>query len=137
MIRRRFRAQSLVEFGLVTPVFLIMLFGIIEGGRLLWTVHTLNNAAKEGSRYAMVRGDNSDLADAPANSAKIKDYVVTKSTALDPDGLTVTMNLLDGGMDDQERVQVLVTYDYSFIVGPFLGFEDTQLSADSTAIFSR
>lgn len=137
MVRRRVRAQSLVEFGLVTPIFLLLVFGIIEGGRLLWTVHTVNNAAKEGSRYAMVRGTNSELSDAPATEGNITTYVASKSTALNPDELSVALNLIDGGMDNKERFQVVVTYDYTFIVGPFLGVEDTQLTADSTAIFSR
>lgn len=34
-----------VEFALVMPVFLLLLFGIIEFGRLLWTSHALHDTA--------------------------------------------------------------------------------------------
>ncbi|AVA24572.1 TadE family protein [Rhizobium sp. NXC24] len=36
---------SAVEFALVAPVFFLMLFGMIELGRLLWTSHALHDTA--------------------------------------------------------------------------------------------
>ncbi|RCS23048.1 pilus assembly protein [Phyllobacterium salinisoli] len=36
---------SAVEFALVLPVFLLMLFGIVEFGRLFWTSHALQETA--------------------------------------------------------------------------------------------
>jgi hypothetical protein len=56
--RRRSRGQALVEFALVAPLLFVLLFGIIEGGRLLLYYHSLNNAVREGTRYAIVHGSN-------------------------------------------------------------------------------
>jgi Flp pilus assembly protein TadG len=52
--RRRSRGQALVEFALVLPVFLILLFGIIDIARLVFLASALNNGAREGARFAAV-----------------------------------------------------------------------------------
>jgi Flp pilus assembly protein TadG len=51
--------QALVEFALVAPVFFLLLFAIIEAGRFILYYETLNNATREGARYAIVNGGNS------------------------------------------------------------------------------
>jgi Flp pilus assembly protein TadG len=51
---RRSRGQALVEFALVLPVFLLILFGIIDAGRLIYTYNTIANAARDGARVAIV-----------------------------------------------------------------------------------
>lgn len=56
---RRSRGQALVEFALVAPLFLLLLFGIIETGRFIFYYEMLNNATREGARYAIVNGANS------------------------------------------------------------------------------
>jgi Flp pilus assembly protein TadG len=48
------RGQALVEFALVIPIFLLMLFGILDLGRAVYAYSTLNNAAREGARVAVV-----------------------------------------------------------------------------------
>jgi hypothetical protein len=55
--RNRSRAQALAEFALVAPLFFLMLFGIIDFGRYVYYVQILNNAAREGARYAIVHGE--------------------------------------------------------------------------------
>src|SRR5262245_63982542 len=64
--RRRSRAQALVEFALVSPIFFLLLFGIIDFGRYVYYVQILNNAAREGARYAIVHGGNSLAPSGPA-----------------------------------------------------------------------
>jgi TadE-like protein len=60
VIRRRRRplGQALVEFSLVAPMFFLLLFGIIEGGRFIYYYETLSHATREGARYAIVNGAN-------------------------------------------------------------------------------
>ena len=53
------RGQAMVEFALVAPVFFLVLFAIIEGGRFMFYYETLNHATREGARYAIVNGANS------------------------------------------------------------------------------
>jgi hypothetical protein len=45
--------QALVEFALIITVLLMIIFLIIEASRILWGWITVQNAAREGARYAI------------------------------------------------------------------------------------
>jgi hypothetical protein len=47
------RSQALIEFALVSPVLLLLLFGIVDIGRAVFYFDTLNHAAREGARAAV------------------------------------------------------------------------------------
>ena len=53
----RQRSQALIEFALVSPVLLLLLFGIVDIGRAVFYYDTLNHAVREGARSA-VRASN-------------------------------------------------------------------------------
>ncbi|HEX8598516.1 MAG TPA: TadE family protein [Chloroflexia bacterium] len=53
--RKSARGQTLVEFAFVSVFLMLLLFGIIEMGRLLFAFSVVSNAAQEGSRYAITR----------------------------------------------------------------------------------
>ena len=46
-------SQGIVEFALIAPILLIMLFGIVDFGRLIFVYATLNQAVNEGARTAI------------------------------------------------------------------------------------
>ena len=46
--------QTLVEFALVLPIFLLLVMGIFELGRAITYWHDLNNTAQVAARYAVV-----------------------------------------------------------------------------------
>lgn len=50
--RRSERSQALVEFALVSPVLLLLTFGIIDFGRAMYFYVTIGNSAREVARYA-------------------------------------------------------------------------------------
>jgi hypothetical protein len=52
--RRNSRGQSLVEFALVLPIFLLIFFGLIDVGRVVYLQNAFNEAAREGARYGSV-----------------------------------------------------------------------------------
>lgn len=77
----RSRGQALLEFAIVAPIFFLMLFAIIDFGRYVYYVQTLNNAAREGTRYAIVHGSNSFQPAGPASddsavAAVVRNYAV-------------------------------------------------------------
>lgn len=51
------RAATAVEFALLAPVFLGMMFGIIEGSRFLWIRQSLGEVAFSTARCASVSAD--------------------------------------------------------------------------------
>lgn len=52
--RQARRGQTLVEFALILPIFLLMLFGLVDVGRIVYANSTLSQAAREGARLASV-----------------------------------------------------------------------------------
>lgn len=53
MLRKQEKAQGLVEFALILPVLLLLLLGIIEGARVIWSYITVQTAVREAARYAI------------------------------------------------------------------------------------
>ena len=69
--RKRERGASLVEYAFIFIIFLTLIFGIGGFGHALFVYHYLNEAAKEATRYAAVRGSTcgSDSSCVASNSA--------------------------------------------------------------------
>jgi Flp pilus assembly protein TadG len=47
--------QTLVEFALVLPIFLMLLFGLLDGGRYVYMTSVLSQATREATRLAAVQ----------------------------------------------------------------------------------
>ena len=50
------KGQGMMEFALALPLFLLLLFGVIEMGRLLMTFSAVFSAAREAARYGAAVG---------------------------------------------------------------------------------
>lgn len=81
---RRGRGQALVEFALVIPVFLLVLFGLIDVGRFVYLNSTLSQAAREGARLGSVEASYRGSAD-PACGALGGPVCPANDTALRTD----------------------------------------------------
>jgi hypothetical protein len=55
---QRTKAQGMVEFALVLPILLLLIFGIIEYSRLFYAWILIENAARSGVRYAVTGNYN-------------------------------------------------------------------------------
>ena len=104
----------MVEFAVVTGlIFLPLLFGIIEFGRLLWAKNMVTAAAREGVRYAIVHGsDNQAHGGTLFDSASVAAYVEGR-TKLSPIQVSVAST---GGKDPTDTVTVTVKYNYTPVV---------------------
>lgn len=47
------RSQALVEFAIIAPLLVVLLFGIVDFGRLIYAYVTINQAVNEGARVAV------------------------------------------------------------------------------------
>ena len=54
LILRSDRAASAAEFAMVLPLLLLLIFGIIDIGRYMWTINQAEKATQMGVRYAVV-----------------------------------------------------------------------------------
>ena len=51
---REERGQAMVEFALIVPLFILVLVGLFDVGRAIYAYNTVNNAAREAGRLAIV-----------------------------------------------------------------------------------
>ena len=74
-IGRNTQGATIVEFALVAPIFVILLFGIIEGSRAFWVKQTLERVAHATARCMSVDS-------ACATTAAQKQYAVDRARSL-------------------------------------------------------
>jgi Flp pilus assembly protein TadG len=79
--RRNRRGTAAVEFALVAPVFFLLVFGMIEYGRMVMVQQVITNASREGARVGVLDGSAaSDVSTAVNNylsAAKISGATTT------------------------------------------------------------
>jgi Flp pilus assembly protein TadG len=59
LCRKKRRGAAVVEFAIVAPVFFLLVFGMIEYGRMVMVQQILTNASREGARVAVLDGATS------------------------------------------------------------------------------
>lgn len=150
--------QALVEFVLVAPLFFLLIFAIIDFGRYVYYVQILNNAAREGTRYAIVHGSNglpSSGPPAPGTvsldpagdnvKAVVRDYLVgvigSGTSILDvsvcwlnqPTGTTPRC----GGSNGRGNpVEVTVDYQFRSVI-PIVPLPPVQIRGGSTLVVNN
>jgi len=109
-------AQSLVEFALVLPLFLLLVTGILDTARAVWQENTLAYAAREGTRYAIVHGASGNPVVGPCSSClnPVTNNLANVTSAVTGNavgvyGINVTVDYPDGGNNRNQRVTVDAT----------------------------
>ena len=112
-IRRSESGASAVEFALLLPVLMMILFGIIEFGLALYRQAILTNASREGARLGIVQS-------VPAiTTAQIDAAIDNYLTAAGITPGNVTRAIVAGGVTGTP-VQVTLTLPYTYSVLPGL-----------------
>jgi Flp pilus assembly protein TadG len=114
----RKRAAAVVEFAVVLPLLLTILFGIIEYGWVFMVRQSLQTAAREGCRLAVLQ---------TATDAAIEKRV---QAVMQPTGLStysVTMTHASVG-NPIETVEIQVPYNDVSLMGGFFGTHDYNLA---------
>jgi Flp pilus assembly protein TadG len=81
--RKKRRGAAVVEFAVVAPVFITLVFGMIEYGRMVMVQQLLVNAAREGARVAILDGSTT-----AATQSTVTTYLSNASVS----GVTVTVS---------------------------------------------
>jgi Flp pilus assembly protein TadG len=116
--RRKLGGQNLVEFALVTPVFLLLLMGLLEGGRLIYYYNTVNHAAQEAARVGVLANTSS--------VGQVKDEAVNAATPLSLNTANVTVEVNGGATSFSDRtigdrLAVSVGHDFTPVVAMVFG----------------
>ena len=112
--RGKERGQAMVEFALLLPIFLIVLFLIVDFGVGISRWVIITNSTREGARLGAVCGVGSGcdpMVDIPVRVAS------NSSGLLDPADVTVSYvdQDLNGEVDRGESVVVESNYQYTLI----------------------
>lgn len=123
------RGQSIVEFGLALPVFLMVVFGTVDLGRVVFTYVGLVNGVREGARFAKVNcPDTAAKRTAVANVVVDRTWTVTITTA------NVTVPAPASCAPPNGFVDVSATTTFDTVAADFLGVLPTMtLSASARA----
>jgi Flp pilus assembly protein TadG len=104
---------AIVEAAFVLPVILLLLIGIMSGAIMVYTADEVSNVAREGARWASVRGSDYHLytLKPAATAADIQAYTLQQPVMLDPNRMTVTVTW-QGSNKPGQYVTVDVSYDF-------------------------
>jgi Flp pilus assembly protein TadG len=97
------KAESAIEFALVIPVCILIVFGIIEMAYVLWAKSSMNYATSYGSRYAFVYPT--------ASVSDINNFALSK-ISLDGSPISFTIS------QNPTNVTIQGTFNYSWLVVP-------------------
>jgi len=105
LFRRYRRAAAAVEFAVVAPVFLLLVFGMIEYGRMVMVYQVITNASREGARAAVLDGATTNSV-----TTAVNDYLTTGAVS----GATVTVSPdPPSGAQNGDPVTVTVSIPFS------------------------
>ncbi|MGI6452354.1 MAG: TadE/TadG family type IV pilus assembly protein [Syntrophomonadaceae bacterium] len=95
------KGQGLVEMALVLPILLLLLFGIVEFGRVYGSALLVSSLARDGARFGAVGH----------NDAEIENLITSRASWLNPGALSVNIS---PSYEDRVRGEALaVRVDYS------------------------
>lgn len=99
----------MVEFALLAPLFTAMLFGLIEGGRMLWTRQTLENVAHAGAR-CLAAGANACLT-LPETRSHVAALAAGRGVRLLSADVAPERGVICEGVGGFDRVSVSVAFN--------------------------
>lgn len=152
--RHRQRGSTLAETAIVMAVLLALLFGIIDFGRALYTYSFVAQLARQGARWAIVRGANSctgGIDNCNATSAELQTYVQSLNEgATNASSITATLTFpppSDNGTNCPSTIaipsnkpgclaKVTVTYPFTFML-PFLPKSGISMTSTSQMVISN
>ncbi len=136
---------------LVSMVLFAMLFGIIEFSLALYTFNYVSDAAREGTRYAIVRGTSCNvLTNCNVTAAQIQTYIqklgypgmnpsntTVTTTWFSPSAAPVTWTACGSPCEAPgNAVQVTVTYSFPLSI-PFVPKETLSLHSTSMMVIAN
>ena len=78
--RRNRQGAAVVEFAIVAPVFFLLVFGMIEYGRMVMVQQVITNASREGARVGVLDGSTTSSVTTAVNNYLTAAKISTAST---------------------------------------------------------
>ena len=128
----------MTETTIVLMVFLLLVFGMIDLGVMVARSQSLAEAARNGARASIVRGEFAQLPLGPAaidsvaaDSNPVADALRQQLVLMDPKEVRISVTWPDGGNKFNQRVHVTVSADFTPIMTYIFGSPTWTLHGDS------
>ena len=111
--------SNIVEFALILPLLVVLVFGIIDFGLALFDKAVITNASREGARAGMVfkvpRMTDAEI------QAVVQNYTSTHLVTFGSPNLQTTITRIDndglgGNTSSGDTLSVRVDYPYNYLV---------------------
>jgi Flp pilus assembly protein TadG len=112
------RGTAAIELAMTMPVFLMLLFGAVEFGLLMWTKLGLQHGVEMAARCATINSSTCDSA------SHTKSYALTQAYGLSVPVSTFTVSTPACGN------QVQATYKFNFVT-TYIGLPNLTITASS------
>jgi Flp pilus assembly protein TadG len=131
----REQGGSLIELAVTLPVLFGLIFCFIETCMLLYTYEMISISARQGARYAMVRGASCPSTANPtceATPAQVRAYVLGLGWPNIGGGIVTPTVNYDGNESVGSHVQVTVSYTFQITL-PFVPINSIAMSSTAKA----
>jgi Flp pilus assembly protein TadG len=115
-LTRSSRGQSLVEFGLIIPIVILMMIGLFDLGRIVFTNNSLSDGARQGARHAATDPEDvaycdriDDAVRSAIRSQPLTTYTVTYTTVSNVGVETADYLLCEDGADGPDSGSLPIT----------------------------
>ncbi len=110
MANRNNKGMSSVEFALVLPVFMMLLFGIVEFGTAFYKQQVLTSAAREAARIGIVAVNPRPTA------TQVKEKALSYLDQVGLDSGSAVVNVSGAGGKSGDPLSVEIAYPASFVL---------------------
>jgi Flp pilus assembly protein TadG len=114
---RNQRGVAAVEFGIIAPIFIAMLVGIVDLGRYMWTLNTMQYAVDQSVRAGVVQKLTTD---------QVTSLVKNSLPGLDPNAVTV--DVVSGA--STLSITADMTYAFLFPMSSFMDSTDINVRTE-------
>ncbi|HVA81454.1 MAG TPA: TadE/TadG family type IV pilus assembly protein [Candidatus Binataceae bacterium] len=130
------RGQSYVEFAMIGTALFFFVFGIINMAQAVFAYNWVAYAAREGSRWAAVRGSDIVNSGTPmTTSSDVSSYVEGETRGLKLSNMNVAASWSDPTEKPGSTVLVNVTYQFNF-TAPFQSLGPINMGSTSQMVIS-
>jgi Flp pilus assembly protein TadG len=119
--QHRRRGISAVEFAIISPVLLLFMLGLVVGAFGIFRYQLVASLAREGARYASVRGARYEVVTGDPAATKedvLNNAILPNSVALDKSKLNCDVTWEP---DNKQDAYVVVKVKYQWVPEVYLG----------------
>jgi uncharacterized protein (UPF0333 family) len=116
------KGQSIVEFALILPLVILMIFGILDFGRVFHAYLAIDHAGREAARAASIGKDNTTILNTAVNDAT-SIGLKSEQVVIDP----------SGSRSSGTEAKITISYPVTFLT-PIIGNLISPLTLTNTTV---